>query len=473
MPTKKTSKKAKPTPRLLKSTAKYNKPAAGLLAAVLAVAGVIMIFRSQAAAPPPPAGGYFATLQPGSALPSEAECAQRVTRSAWEPRPENYAANQTVPASVSLPGFTPNDGGVDSRARALADRVSGNFTGTTDEIIQWASCKWGFNDDTLRAIAVTESTWRQSALGDYTSDQSRCQQGYTAPCPESFGLTQIKARFHRGTFPSSRDATAFNVDYAMMTHRVCYEGWTNWLKPNNPTYQAGDDWGCWGHHYSGGWNDSGALNYIKTAQGHYQNKPWRGWADKSGDTPSDTTPPGIPANVTAAAKSSSRIDLTWTASQDNTGVTGYDIFRNNAKVATVATTSYSDSNLAAATAYTYFVTARDAAGNSSPASTSVSATTQPASTTTADTTAPVVSITAPSNGAQIGRSTKVTATATDSSAITKMQVYIDGSLKDTDEGSSLVYDWNSKRASRGQHTITVKAYDAAGNAGQSSVTLYK
>jgi hypothetical protein len=43
----------------------------------------------------------------------------------------------------------------------LLQRVDGQFTGTTDEIFQWAGCKWGLSDDLLRAVAVRESTWYQ------------------------------------------------------------------------------------------------------------------------------------------------------------------------------------------------------------------------------------------------------------------------------------------------------------------------
>ena len=49
-------------------------------------------------------------------------------------------------------------------------RVDGAFTGTTDEIFQWAACKWGLADNLLRAIAVRESTWYQDA----TSTSGAC-----------------------------------------------------------------------------------------------------------------------------------------------------------------------------------------------------------------------------------------------------------------------------------------------------------
>jgi hypothetical protein len=43
----------------------------------------------------------------------------------------------------------------------LVRRVDGQFTGRTDEIFQWAACKWGLPDDVIRATAVEESTWFQ------------------------------------------------------------------------------------------------------------------------------------------------------------------------------------------------------------------------------------------------------------------------------------------------------------------------
>jgi len=56
-------------------------------------------------------------------------------------------------------------------------------------------------------------------------------------------------------------------------------------------------------------------------------------------------------------------------------VTGYIVRRNGVQVATPATTSFTDTGLSAATTYSYTVAARDAAGNISPNSTSVSVTT--------------------------------------------------------------------------------------------------
>ncbi len=82
----------------------------------------------------------------------------------------------------------------------------------------------------------------------------------------------------------------------------------------------------------------------------------------------DTTPPTAPANLTATA-SGSQINLSWTASTDNVGVTGYLVERcqgascaNFAQIATPTTTTYSDVSLAPGS-YSYRVRATDAAGN--------------------------------------------------------------------------------------------------------------
>lgn len=90
----------------------------------------------------------------------------------------------------------------------------------------------------------------------------------------------------------------------------------------------------------------------------------------------DITPPTMPANLQAAATSPYAITLTWMASTDNVGVTGYKVFRNGAQINTAPGASYSDSGLTPATQYNYAVAAYDAAGNTSAQSAAASATTQ-------------------------------------------------------------------------------------------------
>jgi hypothetical protein len=94
----------------------------------------------------------------------------------------------------------------------------------------------------------------------------------------------------------------------------------------------------------------------------------------------DQTAPSQPGGLTASAPSSAAVNLSWTASTDNIGVSGYRIYRTGLATPTTvsgSTTQYSDSSVAASTAYTYQVSAVDAAGNESTKA-SVSVTTPPA-----------------------------------------------------------------------------------------------
>ena len=93
----------------------------------------------------------------------------------------------------------------------------------------------------------------------------------------------------------------------------------------------------------------------------------------------DIQAPTMPSNVTASATSSSQIIVTWSAATDNVGVVGYLVERCSAscgsfsQVGAPIGTSLVDSNLAAATSYTYRISAKDAANNTSPYSAQASA----------------------------------------------------------------------------------------------------
>ena len=86
--------------------------------------------------------------------------------------------------------------------------------------------------------------------------------------------------------------------------------------------------------------------------------------------PPDTTPPTAPTSLVTTVASSSQINLSWTASTDNVGVTGYKVERcqgaacsNFAQIATPTATSFNDTGLTASTSYSYRVRATDAEGN--------------------------------------------------------------------------------------------------------------
>ena len=194
--------------------------------------------------PPPPT--RFATLPVGSALPSDATCASRV-RAAPEVRAANASYNNTR-------GIGGN---------SVYPRVSGNFVGTTDQILQWAACKWGVDEDIVRAQIVRESYWDQRSIGDNG---------------ESFGLGQVRVPYHQSAFvnDNAKRSSAYNVDYTYAVWRDCFEGKLTWLNTveRGREYSAGDLWGCLGVWFSGRWYTTPAMNYMSLVQSDLNQRVW-------------------------------------------------------------------------------------------------------------------------------------------------------------------------------------------------------
>lgn len=209
------------------------------------------------------------TLAPGQVLPTDAECAQRVVASGPEVRPENTKFNQTRGSVKPLPG-------------PYLSRLSGDFTGTTDEIIQWAACKWGIDTDVVRAQAAQESSWFMTSLGDFTGDRQWCAPGHTLGgdgrpgCPESVGIMGVKYQYHAVAFPEAGQSTAYNLDYTLAVWRNCFDGQETWLADNPPNsgYRSGDLWGCLGRWYEGDWRSASAVGYIGRVQTAINAQVW-------------------------------------------------------------------------------------------------------------------------------------------------------------------------------------------------------
>lgn len=184
----------------------------------------------------------------------------------------------------------------------------------------------------------------------------------------------------------------------------------------------------------------------------------------------DTTAPTTPSNLTATAASSTQVNLTWSASTDNVGVTGYQVERcqgtsctNFSQIATPASTSHSDTGLTAGTAYRYRVRARDAAGNTSGYSSIASATTQAAG----DTTAPSVPTGLSATAASASRIDLTWNASTDSVGVTGYRLErcqgsscTNYSEIATPSGTSYA---NTGLAASTAYRYRVRARDAAGN----------
>ncbi len=220
----------------------------------LLCAAVLSGTAAASAAPATGAETRAARSQP-VAISDEAAAA-RVDRSSWEPRRQNRDENHRRVSADTLRRFRH----ASELPRAYKRRVSGDYTGTTDEIIQWGARKWGFSPDVLRAVAVVESWWKMSAIGDGG---------------DSYGLMQVKRGPHC-CFPATRRSTAFNVDYYGAWLRAAYDGRFRWLNTEvrGERYTRGDLWGSVGLWYSGRWR-YGTGEYIARVKETIRQRKWR------------------------------------------------------------------------------------------------------------------------------------------------------------------------------------------------------
>ncbi|MEU9896379.1 discoidin domain-containing protein [Streptomyces phaeochromogenes] len=184
-----------------------------------------------------------------------------------------------------------------------------------------------------------------------------------------------------------------------------------------------------------------------------------------GPASGDTEAPDAPADLAYTEPATGQIRLTWKASDDNTGVTGYDVYANNELLTSVAgtVTTYTDNRPASATV-SYLVRARDAAGNVSGNSNTVTRRGE-----SGDTQAP----TAPANLAltepAAGQIRLAWNASSDNTGVTGYEVYANNNLLTTVGGTVTTYTDN--RPASATVSYFVRAKDAAGNVSGDSNTV--
>ncbi|GAB2976906.1 fibronectin type III domain-containing protein [Saccharothrix stipae] len=182
------------------------------------------------------------------------------------------------------------------------------------------------------------------------------------------------------------------------------------------------------------------------------------------ETAPDTEAPTAPTGLTATGVTQSSVTLSWAASTDNVGVTGYEVFNGGTAAATVEGTTATVDGLAAGTEYTFTVVAEDAAGNRSPAGAAVTVRTDDAP----DTQAP----TAPSalrSTAQTRNSVALAWDAsTDNVGVTGYEVFEGTTSVSTTTGTTATVSGLTPDT---EYTFTVVAKDAAGNTSDVSAAL--
>lgn len=184
-----------------------------------------------------------------------------------------------------------------------------------------------------------------------------------------------------------------------------------------------------------------------------------------GPATGDTQAPTAPSGLAFTEPSTGQVKLTWQASSDDTGVTGYDVYANNALLTSLAgdVTTFTDTR-PAGESVSYFVRARDAAGNVSGNSNTV--TRKGDSGDTQAPTAPSgLAFTEPSAG-QI----KLTWQASsDNKGVTGYEIYADNVLRKSVAGD--VTTWTDTQPAGATVSYVVRARDAAGNISGPSNTV--
>lgn len=180
----------------------------------------------------------------------------------------------------------------------------------------------------------------------------------------------------------------------------------------------------------------------------------------------DTTTPTAPTNLTASGTTQTSTNLSWTASTDNVGVTGYDIFRDGSLLASVTGTTYTATGLTASTTYSFFVRAKDAAGNISANSNTVSVTTSNAPAP--DTIAPTAPTLSASGTTQTSTNLSWSG-ATDNVGVTGYDVLRNGTIIGSTT-TATTFSVTGLTAST-TYTFNVRAKDAAGNISVNSNTV--
>jgi len=189
----------------------------------------------------------------------------------------------------------------------------------------------------------------------------------------------------------------------------------------------------------------------------------RTYLDQYGSGGSDIMAPSVPENLQLTGKTSTSVSLSWNASTDDRGVTGYIVSYGSATT-TVTGTNTTISGLTPNTAYSFTVKARDAAGNNSGASNTVAVTTD----------APVADIIAPTIPTNL-RTTSTSSSSvslawnasTDNINVTGYTV-IYGTTNTNSTGTSATINGLTPNTA---YTFTVKAYDAAGNVSGASTPI--
>jgi hypothetical protein len=293
------------------------------------------------ATPTPAPAGHYSMQGPGASLPTEAACVSAVNAS---PIPENAPWNQDDGTGYNSNKPPPN--GVPSYFYANAPccnelphsdfaTVDGNYSGSTDDLIRITACKWGIDEDYVRAQAWVEDGWHQDCAaahggigcrvgGDLNSPAGNPSglavtsitpggvftaiNGYGNPGGptdhwDSWSMLQTKVYYEWMTWPMIQDSTSFGLDFRFAEMRGCvngdqasyynsqaaaqgadYQNAVNAARSNPSGASPISGWtnlqylsyGCVDTHFSGAWFNGSADSYLLQFLDRLSSAPWPG-----------------------------------------------------------------------------------------------------------------------------------------------------------------------------------------------------
>lgn len=270
---------------------------------------------------------YFGWQGINPTLPSEQVCAEEIAYSP-EGIPSNVPMNAYVPTSGQLATFQANPIGTLTGISPTSDysRVTGDYASlinrvpSTDMLIRWMACKYGLDEETMRAESWQESGWRQDTLGDPQAGSAICTQASIPQsiydvnitflngtmghepggCWTSYSILQDKVMpGYTTSYPTLAMSTAFEMDLRGSAIRACINGdQITWFQNQGTctTPKSGHgvctegqgtptsaqildlEQGCVATHFNGDWWSTPDVGYWNSINALITNpsKPWPG-----------------------------------------------------------------------------------------------------------------------------------------------------------------------------------------------------
>ena len=220
---------------------------------------------------------------------------------------------------------------------------------------------------------TAETTTRMRITMKYNGEPTACENTFSYGEVEDYTVQISGGDSEAPTVPSNLTAsnitmTSVDLDWDASTDNVGVSGYDVYQNGSLLTNTINT------YYNVSGLNSGTAYSYYVIAKDAIGNESGAS-STVNITTSTDTEAPTAPTNLASSSITNTSVSLSWDASTDNVGVTAYDIYKDGAFLTSTAGTSYNVSGLSAATTYSFYVKAKDAAGNISIASNEIDVTT--------------------------------------------------------------------------------------------------